>query len=270
MSIRRRFILWNIVLWVVFLVIGLGVLTLVRQGGQIVQARAEANQYIEAAAAAMAENNWTQADRDLYRALLTNPAAAADVVLAFGLDLMVLPRTLDRLETELAEGGVSSSEEVYARGMLHLLDGDRTAARNDFSASAAEGYGPALEGAARLALDEGDWEEAQVLFAEYWERFPERRTERVARYVRGPADDPAAKVAAALGLFAEGFWDAALEYAERIRGTEGDVEGLAFFDALRADLNGDTAGAMRLYTALIEEAPDHYYASRRLAFLNSR
>ncbi len=260
-----RYIVFNVAVWLLVAGVAAASLALTRRFGTAVTARNEAGHEIEAGRLLIGDGNVFEGQRHLIRALEIHPRAAGRLVRLVDRQLVGLPYLREALDGLVTQHGPPA---LQAR--LALFSGDEAGAQAGYARALARGGTASAEASlalGRMALREGRFEEAKAHFKAYWAAPPQTKDELKAQVF--PKGDLSARDYHRAGVrFMEcGLRDDAWLAFNESRKAEGDFPDLRFYEALSLELKGDLKEAVRVYSDLAAQFPEHRRGLERLLAL---
>ncbi len=252
---RKRYLLYNVILW---LTIGVGAavsLFVLRHYGNALAARHGAFQMLAGAQDALARGDYESAQNQIAEALNVYPGGLSDVMLRFGPTLLLMPVAEDAIERSLErlDAGVDLPDQSL-RVRVQILFGKSLP--DDVNATLrrpADDPGmDLLRG--RWCMNQGKLQEAWTYFNAYWQVHEPLRRETLSQLsADGYGDDDVSKAFVLLDM---GLWiDAAIAGASLPEGPD-----RAAIDGFAALAKGERQAAERLFYAALRERPNHFYA----------
>ncbi len=272
MKNRKRYITYNICVWLTIFFFGATFLVAIRHYGRQFAARHDASKLVDEAEAAYDLADFNSTQQKLISAHLKAPEIWSDIVERFGPRIAGLPNVMVAMERDF---GRQESTKRYAKpdtlvvSRYLLATATQERAEEALSRySKAGGNKPESHlWLARLALDKADFESAQPQFDDYWDAVGGRAPlvqDIKERYgvLTGP---DLAKTG--LHLFEMGLWREAFEVAATARMMRMTSPETRFLDGVFHDLDDQKAEAIEAYYDVIAERPGHLLSLKRLAAL---
>jgi tetratricopeptide (TPR) repeat protein len=272
---RRRYILLNVVLWLIIFGVSVEGLQVLRRFGDSLSEYRQARKLVAQAHQEFGNNSWRQSQVLAIEGLQLRPALADDIVAHFNTNLLALPDLTQQLEKRFSafeEGEAPSGAAALAVGKTGLLLNDNERAKQ-YLAEAGKDRKSAQEAyllLARLYLREGDLEAAQANFEQYWalsgtaRSSAARRLQRLASF-SDDARDNLARTSRA--YYDAGLWREMRQLLDSDDTPRRHDPQLRFFDGIALELKRNYADAAQVYRQVLEEEPKHVDALERLAFL---
>ncbi len=264
MATRRlkRYIAYNIGLWLATALAGLMLLVAVRGYGQMLAARQSAARLLAEGRAALEQDALYEAQRRVLDALDAWPRIADRVVADLGRDLVRLPMVRAALTDP--EGAVAGGLGLDAAAALAIAD-PKLPVRA--SLEDREGADGALLWLGRAMTDQGDLLAAETLFKKYWRIHAMERAAAGERLSAGKNLGGEELYNAGRRLMFNGLWNEAFETFEAAEKAGYSCADLDAMRGVRAELEGRRGEAGAAYGEALRRLPGHRLAQARLRAL---
>lgn len=262
---QQRYVLENILVWVVILAVGLGLVSAIRRYGGAISERHHARALMDEAAAACDQGETLAAQRTLLTALARVPREAPEAVRRFNVRLLAMPDVTDWFAAPPPEAAEALAGDQQAAAAWLVLSHATAPALTGLGAGEngfSDPHTALWEG--RLALETGRVEQAAAAFERYWE---DRSAERasVANAIEGSVKSP---LDAARALLRAGLWKEAFDAADDAVDAGSQEPDALAFRGLAAEHRGDPVRAADLYRRVLSRHPTHLLARERLRALS--
>ncbi len=258
---HRRYITYNVGVWVLVLLAGALALVVARQYGNSLTARHQAGLDVQAGAALFAEGNSFQSERVWLQAIDAWPGAVNALIAEHHKAIVGMPLVLEAIE----DIRVQDPQAIQGLNVLklHLLESGPIVASENlleaYSLRPAERRTASLW-LARLALGQGELALALPYFETAWKDNAAQREALHQDIVDAYATAPLQRLDA---LIHNGLWEEAVATLEVVldASVTPSAHALALQGLLR-EIDGDETGAMASYDATLELLPNHRLAQQ--------
>ena len=267
---RRRYILYNVALWMGVLVVAVAAIGVVHRYSEAILNRRHASDLLERASATYEAGNLEQSQALTLQVMRASPDFAAAAVDELGQRLLGMPLVLAQLGTIAeTENWVETQPETAAKfALLQGRAGDAVQLLSrDEQRRGANGETHWMLG--QLHLTEADFSKAQANFEAYWAAHPEEQPAVAKTLTAALATRrPDVGASSAMQLFHHGLWPQAFHLANiAAELTDETIPALQFLAAVELDVAGKRDDAMAAYRAVLATQPQHLLAQKRLARL---
>lgn len=251
---RKRYLFYNVSLWVAISVGAAVFLFVLRHYGNALAARHGAFQMLARAQDAVERGDYESAQNQIAEALNVYPRGLRDVMLRFGPTLLLMPVAEDAIEQSLErlDAGVDLGDQsVRVHVQMLFGKGLPDDVNETLRGPAGDPDMGLLRG--RWCMNQGKLQEAWIHFNAYWQAHEPLRRETLSQLSARRYGDDASKGFVLLDM---GLWvDAALAGASLPEGPD-----RAAIDGFAALAKGERQAAERLFYAALRERPNHFYA----------
>jgi len=256
----KRYIAYNVGLWVVVALAGSAALTGARQYGHAAMARQTARHLLEGAHKAADRGGLYEAQRAIREALAAYPPISVEVAAQFGRDMTGMP--LVRAEMlRLDKEGAAPLDEA---GRLTLLLSDGPT-KESVLARPTPDAGELNLSLGRIQLARGNLASASECFRTYWASRTEQRAGIAAKLQAKQPGNGADEYAAGKRLLFNGLMPEAMAAFDRARAAGHENADMLFWKGAVAELQGQRDEAMARYAETLQRLPNH-----RLALLHMK
>ncbi len=263
---HRRFISYNVGIWVVILVFGVLILGLTRQYGNSLTIRHQAGINLQEGAALVSAGNSFQAERAWLRALVTWPGIVNTLVDTHYRDIVSMPLIHDALlEIRDEQPEIMSGLTNLRLQLILNTENLKPLAILDEYAFDRESRRIAAMWLGRLALDQGDLSGAYELFDIAWYRDASRRQAQSMEILDAYADAPETLI---FLLLHNGLWTVALENASVLESTSKPTAETHALQGLLCEIDNDLETARQSYDKALKLLPNHWRANQGIQRLN--
>lgn len=262
----KRYIAYNVGLWVVVALTGALVLTGARQYGHAAMARQTARHLLDGARKAADSGGLYEAQRSVRAALAAYPPISPEVAVEFGRSMVGMPLVQAEM-LRLDRQGVAPLGEA---GRMTLLLARGGSSKELALARPKPGAGESNLWLGRTVLVRGDVAGAVECFRTYWADQNAQRAETAAKLLAKNPRNGEDECAAGKRLIFNGLLPEALAAFDRARAAGYENADMVFWKGVAAELGKRPDEAKACYSEALKRLPNHRLALLRMKALEKK
>ena len=270
MQDRKKYLFYNMGVWIVILIAGLMLLIFARHYGTIYRENHEALSFVFEAETAHNDGRVDDAQRNLLLAFAKSPQIGNSIIERFSMKLLGMPSVMAKFKKQGSISGdtvFSSDLSIKNSILFQFVEGKNNIGLN--SLSPLMHYAddkPILNlWAARICRENVDFALAEEYFNAYWSVYPEECEAMINELMETIGSETSKEIdAKCLRLFEAGLWQEAFKEVDEAQNNGNNSHSLVFLSGVHKDISGNTKMAISDYQYVLKIQPNHLLALKRL------